>query len=88
MSEPGTSPHAALHREGIGQCLHTDEGERHGGGGTRDALLPAQRGSDVSIRVGTLPSGGRGCDVIFIMGCTGGWVIWIQVAIQVIVQEE
>ena len=64
--------------EGIGQRLHTDEGERHGGGGTRDALLKAQRGSDVSIRVGTqnrsltLPSGGRGCDGIFIMGCTGG----------------
>lgn len=88
MSEPGTSQRAALHREGIGQRLHTDEGEHRGGGGTWDALFPAQRGSDVSIRVGTqnrsltLPSGGRGCDVIFIMGCTGGWVIRIEVVVQ------
>lgn len=71
MSEPGTSPRAALHREGMGQRLYTDEGERRGGGATQDASLPAQWGSDVSIRVGTqnrsltLASGGRGCDVIF-----------------------
>lgn len=24
----------------------------------------------------------------FLLGCTGGWVVWIQVVIQVIIQEE
>lgn len=74
--------------------MSTGEDEHRGGAGTQGVSLPAQQGSDVSIRVGTqngsltLPSGGRACDVIFILGCTVGWVIWIQVVIQVIIQEE
>lgn len=54
--------------------MGTDENEHRGGAGTQDVSLPAQRGSDVSIRVGTqnrsltLPSGGRACDVYFYTG--------------------
>lgn len=74
--------------------MGTDENERRGGTGTQDVSLPAQRGSDVSIRVGTqnrsrtLPSGGRACDVTSLLGCTGGRVIRIQVVIRVTIQEE